>query len=171
MTEALEQIQTRLINVPSWNIYQVLDSGDDVGPYYRVTGAIAYDLVVRDECLREQVQTVAAQIMHWGRWTAQAKRVWQIVDHKFRVWRDGYALECIDPEDKPDGWKKPTQEQVKQLYRTHPSYTTWQIEIERAEEAYNATLAVYEGFKMKKEMLRLAIRRREDNGQPTLDIL
>jgi len=171
MIESLEQITARLVNVPSWDIYQVAEHGDAVSPGYTVSGTIAFDLVVRDANLREQIQTVATQIMHWGRWAAQAKRVWQIVEHQFRVWRDTYALSLIDPEGKPEGWKKPTQEQVRQMCRAHPNYSFWYVQQERAEEAYNATLAVYEGFKVKKEMLRLAVRRHDDNGQPMLDIL
>lgn len=170
MYETLDGIVARLVNTPPWNINKFDEATREVAKFYEVTGEIVHDLVIKDGNLQEQVQAVSAQIMHWGRWAAQAKKIWEVMEHKYRIWRDGKALELVDPKGKPKDWKKPTQAQVDQHIRTDPEYETWYIAQETAEEAYNATTAVYEGFKAKKEMMRAAIVRKNENSAPTLSV-
>jgi len=170
MGDVLTSIISRLVNTPPWNINKFDEATRQVEDYYRVTGEIVHDLVIKEHSLQEQVQAVSAQIMHWGRWEAQAKRVWEAVEHNYRIWRDGKSLELSLPEGKPDGWKKPTQAQIDQMVRTDPEYEKWYVAQEKAEEAYNATMAVYEGFKAKKGLMQAAIVKKHENSAPILSV-
>jgi len=170
MYENFDAIVGRLVNLPSWNVYKFDEKTKKVEPYFQVTGAVIHDLVIKDHNVRLQAQVVLGQIAHWGRWTAQCKRVWEVVEHQYRIWRDGKALELTNPEGKPDGWKKPTVAQVDQLVRTDPEYEDWYIQQERAEEAFNSSEAVYEAFKLKAKLLQSAVFTQWENSVPTYGI-
>jgi len=165
MSETLDSVIARLQVIGDWNIYQL--AANEPTPFYKVTGAVVRDLVVPDGDITDQLQAVAAPIAHWGRWAAQAKRIWEVEEHLYRIWRDGFALTLIDPEGREKGWKKPTQAQVDQTVRTHPKYVEWQIKLERAEEAYLATQAVYEAMRAKKDVLKTLWFKNRDERAPT----
>lgn len=169
MDNALDAIVARLQNMHPWNIQQVSKEGEPED-WFPVTGGIVHELVIKEANLLAEVQAISAQIMHWGRLAAQAKRVWEIRERQYRVWRDGLALALIDPTGKPRAWKKPTQAQVDQTIRTMPEYTEHYNRIETAEEAFNATQAVLDGFRAKRDMMRAAIIRRNENSAPTLGV-
>ena len=168
----LDQYVARLANLNSFNIYSVHADGS-VKPWYDVTGAIVKDLVIDDVGLGNQVQTIAAQIMHWGRLAAQAKRVWEVEERGYRQWRDGIVLSLVEPPTESQArkeWKKPTESVIEATYRTDPAYVLWGQRVERAEEAYNAALAVQEGFKAKRDMLMRYVVRHADESQPHLTV-
>ena len=170
MYETVESILARLLNFAPWNVYRFNTITKECEPHLEIASGVLYDVVIQEGNLREQVQTVSGQIAHWGRLLAQCERVWQATEHKYRVWRDGKSLDLTNPEDKPDDWKKPTQGQVDRLIRVDPEYTEWYIKQERAQEAYNATKAVYEAFKAKKDMLKAALIRSKEDSSPTWGI-
>jgi len=166
---ALDVIVARLQNIQPFNIYAVNPDGSVV-PWYEVTGAqLIPDLIVQESNLLEQVQIISARVMHWGRLVAQAKRVWQIEERIYRRWRDKFFLDAIKVSES-DGKKKPTDKQIEAEYRNSPEYVVLYSNTERAEEAYNACLAVLDGFKMKKEALRIAAYRRQEDGASILSL-
>ena len=166
----LDPIIARLQNLHPFNIYQVSPATGEVAPWFEVTGGIVQDLVLRDDRLHEQVQTIAAQVMHWGRLAAQAKRVWEITERHYRIWRDRTVLTLLDPATKPADWKKPTEKQVDGTIRILPEYTTHYQEQERAEEAYNAAMAILDGFRAKRDMIKAAVQRATEGSAPRLAV-
>lgn len=165
----LDAITNKLANIQPFNIYAIDESADEAKPWYQVTGAIAKELVISEALLEEQVQSIPAQIQHWGRLEAQARRVWSMVDRKYRIWRDTKKIELLTPpidSKAAKEWKKPTEAALEAGYRADRQYPVWQKAIERAEEAFNAAHAVLEGWRCKQEMLKIAVWRRKDEGAP-----
>jgi lipopolysaccharide biosynthesis regulator YciM len=138
-----------------------------VQPWFEVGGSIIQELVIRQDMLGAQVEAIGAQIMFWGRMAAQAKRVWEIEERHYRVWRDRTMLALL--EEQGDG-KKRTKEQLEQLLRQHPEYAAYYRLVERAEEAANAADAVLDGFRAQKEMFRAAVTRSREDAAPRLSV-
>jgi hypothetical protein len=176
----LDQLIQRYQRLQPYSIYAINAEGA-VSPWFEVTGAVAGELVLNEQNLAQQVQYISVQISYWARLAAQCKRVWEIEDRNYRIWRSKTWLEILrEPEgdeDKP-GWRKtakgdpkaPTKEQAEALYRMNPEYAAWQNRIERAEEAYNATQGILDACKAKRDMLKIAIRRNRETGAPELSI-
>lgn len=169
LNTTLDQAIARLQNLPTFNIYKINPDGS-IGPWFEVTGGVVADLVLREDRLTEQVQVIGAQIMHWGRLVSQAKRVWEITERQYRIWRDRVALTMLDPGTKPKDWKKPTQAQVDATIRARTEYNQHYIAQERAEEAYNASLAILDGFRAKRDMLKGAVVRAVENAAPRMSV-
>lgn len=168
----LDQFITRLSNLNPFNIYAI-HAGGEIKPWYEVTGAIVKDLVIDEVQLGTQVQTISAQVTHWGRLAAQAKRVWEIEEREYRRWQSYQILQMIEPPADAAArkeWKKPTEAVMEATYRTQPDYVKHQERIERAEEAYNACIAIQEGFKAKRDMLMRYVVRYRDETQPHLTV-
>ena len=163
----LDAIIARLQQLQSFNVHAVNPDGS-VSPWYEVTGdKIVPDLVIQEADVLEQVQTISARIMHWGRMAAQCKRVWDITCREYRVWRDKLHLEQLIAAG--DG-KKPTDKVIQATIRAHDQYPVHYMRMERAEEAYNAATAVLDGFRAKKGMLTAAAYRRAEDGAAILSI-
>ena len=165
----LDAIANKLANVHPFNIYAIDEGEDGVKPWYQVTGAIAKELIITESLLEEQVQSIPAQIQHWGRLESQARRVWSMVDRKYRIWRDSIKVQLLTPPSDAKlakEWKKPTEAALEAGYRADAQYPVWQKQIERAEEAFNATHAVLEGWRCKQDMLKIAVWRRQENALP-----
>lgn len=164
----LDQYIARLSNLNPFNVHAIKPDGEVV-PWYEVTGAIVKDLVIDEVQLGIQVETISAQITHWGRLAAQAKRVWEIEEREYRRWRDYQILKQVEPPTDPQArkeWKRPTETILEATYRTHPDYPKHQQRIERAEEAFNASIAVQDGFRAKRDMLmRWVVRYRDDRNR------
>ena len=169
MSTVLDQIVHRLQNMPAFTLYAVTGDGE-LETWYDVGGDIVKDLVINELALAEQVQSVGAQIAHWGRLAAQARRVWQIREREYRIWRDGYYLEwhqrALDDPDK----KKITAKELDCMGRVHPEYKAKYNLMEEAEESYNAAVAIVEGFKAKRDMLRASVYRAREDSQPRLSV-
>jgi len=173
MTTLLDQYVARLANISPFNIHAIDAAKDEVTPWYEVGGpALVNDLILNDMNLSAQVQAIGAQIMHWGRMESQCRRVWAMVERQYRQWREGVSLDCFTPptDPAPKGWKKPTKPEVEATYRSDPQYTVWQQRIERAEEAFNSAHAVLEGFRAKKDMLKMAVIRSAEDGAARLSV-
>lgn len=166
----LDAIVSRLQNMPAFNVFAISPQDGSVAAWYEVTGkAVIPDLVINENDILEQVQTVAARIAHWGRLAAQAKRVWQIEERRYRRWRDSLVLGLLQ-DAEVSGAKKPTQDKLEASYRTHPDYDFYYAATERAEEAYSATVAILDGWRAKKDALRMAVFRRTEDGAAILSI-
>lgn len=169
MATKLDETIARLQNIHPFNVYQVTKTGE-TEPWYQVTGGIVKDLVLNEDNLAEQVQTISAQIMHWGRLVGQCKRVWEIAERQYRIWRDTTALGMLEPATKPKGWKKPTGAQVDSTIRTQPEYVAHYTAMERAEEAYNAAVAVLDGFRAKRDMIKAAVLKATESSAARLGV-
>jgi len=162
MSNELDRIISRIQSIQSFNIYKILDTGE-VEPWYEVVGAsIVPELVIREHTVLEEAQTVAGQIMHWGRMVAQCKRVWEIEERNYRIWRDGRFVVLSTP---PEGEKKPSEKLIDATIRTDPDYRQWYVRQERAEEAYNAAMLVLNGWRAKKDMLETSMIQRLENSR------
>jgi len=167
----LDEYLARVQNIPSWNIHSISGDGMTVSPWYEVTSKQAvHDLVLDETRLHEQVSTVTGEIQKWGRLSALARRVWEVEERVYRTWRSAFLLQIMDPDEKPSGWKKPTKEQCESKYRLDPAYAGFQVNIERAEEACNATEVMLSAIQAKKEMLLKFAYRRKDDGLPQLSV-
>ncbi len=165
----LDQYISRFQNVQPFNVYAITSNGD-VEPWYEVTDSIVGELVLREEDLSTQVQSITAQIQFWGRLEAQSRRVWEVEERKYRQWRATQYLVSITPPVDDAKWKKPSEKAIEAMYRSHPEYEGLQVKIERAEEAYNATRAVLEGFRAKRDMLKSYVFRHHEDGAPRLAV-
>ena len=166
MDNLLDQYIARFQNIPSFNIHVIADDGMKSVAWYEVTSDIVRDLVVDELAIPMQVDTIAAEIQKWGRLTALAKRIWELEERSYRAWRSAFLLKALDPAGKPDGWKKPTNDAVESMYRVDPDYAVYQTRVERAEEAYNATEALLQAFRAKKDILIRFAPRYHEQGLP-----
>lgn len=157
----------RMQNMPSWNIHMLSEDGKKTFPWYEVGPDIYRDLVVNEMNAPAEAATIASEIQKWGRLAALARRVWQVAERDYRAWRSAFLVVHMDPTDKPDGWKKPTKDHLEAAYRVEPEYHKKQIEVERAEEAYNATETVVAALKAKKDALIRYAAQWHAEGAPT----
>lgn len=167
----LDAIIQRLQNMHPWNINEIDIKTGKVKPWYEVTSGIVLDIVIQDHDLKTQVQSITAQIAFWGRMKALTYRVWQIEERLMRVWRSKKFLELYAPEDPPKGWKKPSKEIVDAQIRQTSEYAEFYTRVERAEEAYNATDAVLNAFRAKKDLLKDHVIKQQNDSAPRLDII
>jgi hypothetical protein len=166
MDNLLDQYIARFQNIPSFNIHALADDGMKSIPWYEVTPEIVRDLVINELTIPIQVDTIAGDIQKWGRLSALAKRIWEIEERRYRAWRSAFMLKALDPSGKPDGWKKPTTDAIEAGYRVDPDYAKHQVQVERAEEAYNATESLLQAFRAKKDMLMRFALKYHDQGIP-----
>jgi len=161
----LDQFIARFQHIPGINIHAITENGQEAVPWYDVgMGTVVADLVVNELTIPAQLATVTAEIQKWGRFSALTKRVWELEERRYRAWRSEFMLHAIDPEGKPEGWKKPTEGALESMYRTQPEYHRLQAKVERAEEAYNTCDATLQAFRAKKDVLIALKRRYHEDG-------
>ena len=169
MEPVLDEYVQRLQNLSPFNIYKINADGS-VEPWWEVTSAITADLVIYEQTLGHQVQIISGEINKWHRLKAQCYRVWQIEERGYRVWRDRFYLNAIDPEGKEDGWKKPTEKAIEAMYRTSDEYATWNARIERAQEAHDSCDAIVEALRAKRDMLKTYVLSSRDGAAHQLSV-
>lgn len=165
MEQLLDEYVQRLQQMPPFTLSQL--DGDKVVPWWTVADVVK-DLVIHEQTLGYQVQIVSGEINKWHRLAAGQRRIWQVQERHYRVWRDKFYLEAINPEGKPDDWKKPSEKQVESMYRAHKDYAKYNRAIEEAEEAYNCCLGVVEALRAKRDMLRSYVLKNRDDGSAIL---
>ena len=154
---------------PFW-ISTISPKGDVVNYHLVDPKIVLNELVIQEGYLRDQVQLISAQIMFWGGLAARAKRVWEKVERDYRIWRDKTKLDLLSPAGKPADWKKPAVNSIDFEVRALPEYAIRYEMQENAEEVYNATTAILEGFKAKKDVMKQVVYRHQDGGQPRLSV-
>jgi len=172
MSTELDQYIQRMQNMRPFNVYSVDKSGN-VKPWYEVTANIVSELVIQPYDMALQVQTISNQIQFWGQMESQCKRVWQIEERNYRTWRDAKYLEFVRVPDDPDeaaAWKKPSDKIATAQYRQLPEYHKKWEAVERAEEAFNASHNILEGFRAKKDMLKSYVYRSHEDGAVKLSV-
>ncbi len=174
MESHLDEYVQRLAHLPSFNVYAITKDGADCEPWYEVNPQeVLNDLVIREQGLGAQLQLLGAEIMKWRRYEALCHRVYLIEERKYRIWRDTLYIKNITPPPDPEeakGWKKPTEKALEAMYRSHPDYSSFQIKSERAEDAMRGCLAVVDGLKAKRDMLKECVGRAKDDGKVGLYI-
>lgn len=166
----MEQHVARLSNVPSFNVWQI-GPADKIEPWKEFTGdLLVQDLVIHESALANDVGSVSVQIAHWGILEARAKRIWEVVERRYRMWRDGMVMKMSTAPTGDDKWKRPPEYLIEASYRTHKEYGVWQQALERAEEAYNCARVVREAFQAKRDMLRVSVTRAYDSSGPRLSV-
>ena len=160
--DLLDQYVQRLQNIDPFHISSITDEGK-VAPWYDVTGEIVGEVVVKQGDLETQIRAVPGQIAQWGRLHAQACRVAQIEERKFVVWKAQQYLAGIEAA----GDKKPSDKILEAKYRVLPEYDVLRNISEKAEEAANATYAILEAFKAKRDALSRFARSARDQNGPT----
>jgi len=161
---SFDAIVQRLQNIAPFNIHKINEDGT-TEPWFKITGPlIIKDLIVAEDALAEQLQTVSGRIAYWGRLVAQTKRVWDIKSREYRVWRSTMYLMY-----RNDG-EKHTEKELDSLIRTQPAYPILYAAVETAEEAYNATLAILNGWKSKQKVMESTVFRRNTEDGPVLSI-
>jgi hypothetical protein len=162
----LDAIIARFQNLPGFNIHVITENGHASEPWYGVEQAGLLPEIVLDESnLAYQVQIVTAQIQKWGRLEALARRVWQVAERNYRVWRSAFYLKVLE-----DSEKKPTENAIQAMYRTDEKYQELQVAIERAEEATNAAHLVLEAFRAQKDVLKNHVYRSREDGAAQLAV-
>lgn len=157
---SLDQYVARFENMPKFTIQAFNEAGTEATDWYEIIPkAIVADLVINEMNVGTQAQTITAEIQKWGRFVSLTRRVWELRERQYRVWRSQFYLDAIDKADK-----KPSDKIIEAQYRVDPEYAVKQIAVERAEEAFNATQAIYDAFKAKRDMLRVFSYRNGDTG-------
>ena len=164
---SIDAILHRLARVPSFPIYDLLDNGEVVPEYELPTSRVIDELVLREENLVEQIGVIPAEIMNWGRMVAKAKRIWEVEERNYRIWRDTLYLELVRTDS---GQKKPTEAFITSTIRSTIEYRHWYDRIERAEESYNSLLAILDGWRAKKDLVRTAVVRQHENAAPQIGV-
>lgn len=155
----LDGIIHALQNLPSWNIYRIVDTVPL--PWLECSGVeIAEQLVIRESTLAVDVMTVGVKIAEWGVLHATAQLAWEVEQRRERSWKANLLEKTMTEDEKlPEKDRRKWTEKLQEsLYRSSPDYEEWKMKVERAAFAVNCTQAVLEGFRAKKEMLRASIR-------------
>ncbi len=158
---ALDAIIHALQNLPTFNIFAITDEvTGETAPWYEVNGPdIADELVIRESRLAQDIMLVSVRIMEWGRLSARAQRIWEIEQRRERKWKANLIA------GKVAAGEKLTEKAMEAIYRAEPKYDEWKSRVVRAAEAVNASQAVLDGFRAKKEMLKAAVRPAVENGR------
>lgn len=134
-----------------------------VQPVMRIRGANLIPLlVINQHTLRDEVDRVAAEVMHWGALRAHARRVWEVREREMRTWRSRRELEIRAAAQKAG--EKVTESVVEARYRTDPEYGVVNSRVEAAEAQFNLTDAAYQAFKVKADVLQADVRRAPDGS-------
>lgn len=171
MLTTIDEVLLKLFNNKyTVNFWRVREDGG-IEPHLEVDLVeIAKKLIVTQTDLRQQVQTIAMEIMEWGAWEARTKRVWDITKCNYRVWRETRYLELVDPANKSVGWVKPTEKKADAKIRLDKGYAIHYALQERAEEAYSISKAIVNGFRAKKDVLTSFVIRDREDGSARLDV-
>lgn len=167
----LDRMIQKFQNVPPIHLHRV-DTDGNVSEWWTINPIETFvpELVIVDANLAEQVQIISASITYWQRFIALAKRVWEVREREYRVWREGMFLRMMTPDPKDSGWKKPTEKLAAAKIRQDPEYVGFYGKIEQAEETYNTLLGMVDGLKAKRDMLKIAVRRNATDGAPYLSV-
>lgn len=154
MDALLDTYVSRFQNMEPFDIYTIDSQGvpTAIGGRHVTGPEIVAQLVWHDAEDAVQSRLVAGQILEWGRLAAQANRIWQIEERRYRTWKAQQFLEGIEAAEKV-GQKKPSDKILEANYRTHEDYTAVKSRCERAEEAWAATDMIVNAFRAKERML------------------
>lgn len=164
---SMDAILQRLAKVPEFVVHDLLNDDSVVIDFVLPTREVVNDLLLNEHDLIGQVQVIPAEIMNWGRLVARAKRIWEVTERGYRIWRDGMYLELADVET---GKKKPTEAFIQATIRVMPAYREWYQRIEQAEEEYNFLTAILNGWRSKRKLVRKAVVRQHENAAPQIGV-
>jgi hypothetical protein len=175
--DALTAAIERLTNIPSFPVWVVDPSTDEVTFWFQADGSVIGALVVGQYNRELLKATAAAQIAHWGVIAAEGQRAFENVERKFRTWKGAQILavrrapegvsedeeEVAAPaaEEKPKGkakpkkpaWKQPSKEDAEMMYRQLPEYLAHSQKVERVKASFNSLESILEGWQAVKDLL------------------
>jgi hypothetical protein len=161
---SFDAIMQRLQAVSPFNLNYVSPNGEAL-PWWEIdSNLLLEDLVLSDLDLDGQVQTLALRIAFWGRLCAQAKRIWEIKERKYRIWKAKWYILYREDETKH------TEKEIDSLIRVRPEYISLYNDVEKAEEVYNILTAVVEAWRVKKDIVKTAVYRRSTEDGSKLSI-
>ena len=155
----LDAIVSRLQVLPSFGISGVSATGQIEFSFNIEMGIVVQELLSQMDVMT-QAQLIPAQITNWGRLAAQAKRIWEISEREYRIWRDTLYVELATP---PEGGKKPTEKLIDSTIRKHPEYAFHYTRMETYEEVYNSCTAILDGWRAKKDMFKTGLIQQLEN--------
>ena len=142
----------RIQNLVSFKIFQIDAAGEPIEWYEVKPAEVVPRLLFSDSEIAVARQTIGAEILEWGRLAAQAYRIFQIQERKFRTWKAKSYLAMIEAAEKAEQ-KKPSDKVLEATYRAHKDYVVMSQAVERAEEAYLTSDMIVNAFKAKERML------------------
>jgi hypothetical protein len=163
----LDSYTTRLGSMTEPTTMWTLDAQGQVVANFTVSGSVVSVLLVDEATLREQVDRIAGEIMHWGRVHARQVRIHTIRERQLRQWKAGQEMAFRNAEQPPKGWGQGgriTGEQVAVSYRTAPEYEVVQTRVEEAQESVMVAEAIYQAFRAKLAVLTKDVRRAPDGS-------
>ena len=154
----LDVVIARLQNLPGFTVSRVNEKGT-IDVAYQVDMGIVIQELLSNFDIEDQAQLIPAQIVNWGRIAAQVKRVWEVTERQYRVWRDSLWVDLATPLEG----KKPTDKLIDATVRRHPGYSQCYAAMEEAEEIYNSCTAILDGWRAKKDIYKTGLIRRLEN--------
>lgn len=142
----------RLQNITPFMMLHPTPDGEDVVEWFPVDQRIVNELIINHLEVPAQVDLCPAQIQTWGRYRAIAQRACDIVNRRYRVWRDRYGLELLEAAER-EGVKKPTKDEIERRARVHKDYGFHYRRIEKADEALSTINVILDAFKTKANLL------------------
>lgn len=142
-------IISRIAKFETFQVADRLYSADYLIPQLTIN---AKDLIVESA-------TCGALTLYWGIEAARARRHLATVEAAYRSWRDRKWMDLKNtPMAQGTGddtkYKYPSDAVAEKQYRTHPEYGTWQQRQISARESAECAEAVYEAFKVKRDLIR-----------------
>lgn len=124
-------------------------------------------LTIDAKDLMSEAQSAGAFALTWGLEAVRARRFHAKVSASYRTWRSRTWLETKATPAEGTG-KFPTDTQCTNIYRMSPEYGAWRSRLDDAQESAEMAEAIYEAFKVKKEMIKSSqeIMRTEAGGSP-----
>lgn len=152
---AFEDLVDRIGRFESFTIAGRVYSADLLIPQLTID---AKDLIT-------ETQSAAAFALFWGIEAARARRFKAQVEASYRMWRDRIFLETKSTPNANTG-KPPTDSQAESAYRMDPDYGMWRSKADDAQLQAELAEAIYEAFKIKKDLVKSAqeILRTEAGG-------
>lgn len=158
-----------LSGIPHVDLYVPEDGGHDLRFWMRIPiGPVVDRLLVLDSRLRFDVDHISAEVMHWGRLSAVARRAWTARERQYRVWKAEQEL-AIRKLAKKEG-EKVTEGLIEAKYRTAPDYNAVCSKVEESQETFEAIDAIYRAFKSKVDVLMGEVRRVPDGSLQRLSL-
>lgn len=161
---------TNTVGLQSFTILQIADVDstgpitDSVTPYCVVEADHLVQLLrISDHNLRKQVEDISMQIGWWSRIESQAQRTVEYLERRYAIWKGQQRalMPVVWREQNPEA-KKPTKEQIEDLYRALPEYSAINHLIEVAKDAHRSCSGLVAGLKSKAKRLDVEVYRVAD---------
>lgn len=140
-------------SMPSFDLHRLSDDVSDSVLWMTVEGsAVVSELIVNELDVPVEVDRCPMQLAYWGRMVALCRRVVELHERRYRVWRAEQWERVLNEAAKAEE-KKPTDRTIESKIRRMSEYNTLKDAIARAEESRDACEMIVEGFRAKTSLL------------------